>query len=203
MLDAQLSRGYLGGPKYDAILDSVLARTASRPAWRLRWALGTGMALASVAGAWLVLARPSSPTRVANATKGPSGAALAALDIGCTGSGGPGRVCPVGGTLMFMVNAALVTGYLGAYSERASDPTHERIWYFPTAAGRAPFAKAGPGTIVLPEGILIGPEHRPGRYEVTVWISDHPVDRSRIEQADPAVKGEIRDRTTFEIDVVP
>ncbi len=196
-LDEALAGGTLGGPHYDEIFERILARTASaevrsRPRWS-RWGLFATAALVPAAAAWLVVARPhvSAPT-----PKGADGV-NGAIEVGC---GAGGRVCRQGDTLMFAVNAATATGYLGAYAERIGDAVPERIWYFPAANGQAPMVSAAQGTIVLPEGIQIGPEHAPGRYRVTAWLAEQPPTRAPLDAQDVAAPPAA---ATFEIEVTP
>jgi hypothetical protein len=197
----------LGGPRYDQIFEKVLARTeAAAPRLRRRWLpwlMIPGAAVAAGVAALLVIARPRGAGDAIRgdpsfAARGAAGGGSGALEIGCGPAGG--HVCREGGTLMFNVNTALAFGYLGAYAERIDDPAGERIWYFPKAAGFTPLVAPGNGTVVLSDGIQIGPEHRPGRYRVTVWISSRSLDRSEV---DGASAGVIRDRATFELEVTP
>jgi hypothetical protein len=103
---------------------------------------------------------------------------------------------------MLSVNAALVSGFVGAYAQRIGDPARQRIWYFPASTGAAPEVTAGSGTVVLSDGILIGPEHLPGAYRITVWISDRPFSRSEIEAA--AASGTLPPRrSTLDLQVAP
>lgn len=188
-----LGRGNLGGPVHDEILEKVLAQTAparARPRW-LRIVVLPGIAVSAFA-AWLLLARPADDEFTAKGKGGANGA----LSVGCGPSGA--RTCAVGSTLMFTVNAALASGTLGAYAERVDDPTHQRIWYFPDGAGEAPTVAPGAGTMVVPRGIRIGPEHQPGRYRVTVWLADRPLARGDVDAA-PAKA--IRARASFDLQI--
>jgi len=195
-LDKILARGALGGPRYDEILEEVLRRTATdrrrRPA-RLAL-LGGAFLVPALAALFIFAGRVRDPFT----TKGRAGAANGALDVGCSPDGA--RACRVGGTLMFTVNAALTSGYLGAYAERVDDPLRTRIQYFPTAAGTAPAVAPRNGTVVVPEGIQIGPEHRPGRYRVTAWISSRPLAGQELDAAAP---GTIQSRAALEIEILP
>lgn len=200
-LDELLARGHLGGPQYDAVLDRVLARTETREPRRaagrwLRWALVPGVAIASGFAAWLLVARPATVPFTAKGTT--TTTANGALQIGCVPSGN--HVCRAGSTLMFTVNSALASGFLGAYGERVGDSSQGRIWYFPSASGTTPTVPRGAGTVVLPDGIRIGPEHPPGRYRVTVWIAARPLGRAEV---DGAGRGEIRSRAVLDLEVVP
>lgn len=195
-LDQLLAGGSLGGPRYDEIFERVVPRTAGAEAgrprrWR-RWWLVMSAALVPAAAAWLVLARPKGPPPTPKGAAGLSGA----IELGCGVAAG--HVCRAGDTLLFSVNSAVASGYLAAYAERIGDPSSERIWYFPRTGGRAPLVSAGQATVVLPEGIRIGPEHTPGRYRVTAWITQSPPSR-----AAGTVDLEARTHDTFELTVIP
>ena len=199
-IDELLARGTLGGPQYDQIFEQVLARTAEAesphpaPPVRLRsrgitWALAALVPVAAVA-AWLVLVPASGrDQRLRPKGAAPPGAPVTgALEVGCAPSGR--RSCRLGDTLIFTVNAAITWGHLSAYAERADDPAHARIGYFPAGGAAAgPVIAPGHATVVVPEGIRIGPEHRPGSYRITVWTSDDA--------------GAIRSRATLNLEIVP
>jgi hypothetical protein len=201
-LDELLAGGLLGGPQYDRILDRVMARSDARPPRRttvlLRWAVAPGFAAATaVAVAWLVIARPARDPFTPKGTA--AGVASGVLEMGCGPSGR--HVCRMGDTLMFAVNAALASGVLGAYAERVDDPAHDRIWYFPATTAAAPAVAPGKGTVVVPEGIRIGPEHRPGRYRVIAWIASRSLGRAEVDA--PASAGLYRSRAILELEVRP
>ena len=101
---------------------------------------------------------------------------MGVLELGCVG-GTPG-VCRLGDTLMFTINGNLMSGFLGAYAERVGEPSAPRIWYFPTANGTAPRLEARSGTLVVPQGVRLGPPHAPGQYRVTMWIAEAPPGRA-------------------------
>jgi hypothetical protein len=194
-LDKLLAKGNLGGPRYDRILDSVLERVdAPRPARRAAWVLAPLAGLSLAAVVVLIVIRPA---REPLAPKGGDPATSVALSIGCASAAG-GGACRVGDTLLFEVNAAITSGYLGAYAQRADAPGGERIWYFPSATGSAPRVEPGQGTVVVRKGIRLGPEHAPGRYRVTVWVSSRPLPRAEV---DGAGKDVIRERATLELEV--
>jgi hypothetical protein len=195
-LDEILAKGSLGGPQYDRIFERVLERTATdKPAVSKaprRWIAIPGAALAAGLAFWLVLAGFRGSGEFT--PKGLPVAATGAIEIGCTPSGP--RVCRLGETLVFTVNAAIAPGYLGAYAERLGDPSGERIWYFPNSAGSSPVIPRGEGTVVVLDGIQIGNEHSPGDYRVTAWIATRPIQRSEIgnlEAADVFVSRSILD----------
>jgi len=196
-LDRLLAKGHLGGPEYDRILNNVLERTHRPLGQRRAWMLGpvAGLSLAAAAIVVLLVGRPAQQPF---ASKGSAPAVSGALSIGCPSPVGSPGSCRVGDTLMFEVNAAVVCGHLGAYAERADAPGGQRIWYFPTATGASPRVDRGEGTLVVPEGIRLGPEHAPGRYRLTVWVSSRPLQRSEIDSAGADV---VRARATLELDV--
>jgi hypothetical protein len=196
-LDQLLSRGSLSGPQYDEIFERVMERTgAAAPARRRFWKWSCVAAVALAPAAVLLWFHQSGDHGVRS--KGPPGQAVAAVDISC----GPSvsRACRAGDVLMFTVNAAMASGYLGAFAERLDDPAHERIWYFSEATTGPPLVGPGTGTVVVPQGIRIGAEHRPGRYRVTAWIASQPLGRG---QVDDAASDVIRSRSTLDFEVVP
>jgi len=197
-LDEILARGTLGRPRHDEILRRVLRRTEPPlQRWKRRGLMSVG-ALGAALGVWALLLRPHEGTFTARGLD-QAGTASGAIEIGCGPTGQ--RFCREGSTLMFQVNSAVVSGYLGAYAESLTDPARPRIWYFPTSTGSpSPQVVAGDRTIVLGQGIKIGPEHAPGRYRVTVWMSTRPVQRTDIDGAEP---GLVRDRTTLDLEVMP
>lgn len=176
-LDRLLARGGLGGPSYDAIFERVLSGkqaprlTRSRRALRV---LGVPLAAAAAFALWFALA-PRDRFTARGSASIDSG-----LELGC---GSAGRACQVGDTLIFSVNAAVTSGYLGAYAVRSDDPRQERIWYFPSLGAVAPRVTPGAGTVTLPDGIRVGREHAPGHYRVELWLSAQPFQRADAKQA--------------------
>jgi len=193
-----LARNTLGGPHYDEILARVLERTAAaeppRSGHRVRRVAVWGAVLLPAAAALIIFAARRDPFTAKGTFVGHSGA----LDIGCAPEGT--HTCRVGATLMFTVNAARVSGHLGAYAERTDDPLHARITYFPDATGATPVVAPRDGTIVVPEGVEIGPEHRPGHYRVTAWISSRPIDGRQLDAAGPDT---VSSRATLDLEIVP
>ena len=184
---------------WDRVLERVGEPTAAAPRrapgkafWRLAFA-GTG-SLAAVFGIWALFCRPTTDHFTA---RGDSRSKDAHFEVGCPSSGR--AVCRTGETLMFTVNAALTSGYVGAYAERLDNPSSAPIWYFPNSGGASPLVPPGTSTIVLPEGVRIGPEQPPGRYRVTIWTSPEPIGPREVEiaRADPA------NRSHRELEVVP
>ena len=196
-LDQLLARGSLGGPQYDEIFERVIERTGARAPTRRRIWRWSWVAVAALAPAIALLLVHRSGDEALR-SKGPPGQANAAVDISCGPSAA--RACRAGDVLMFTVNAAVASGYLGAFAERLDDTHHERIWYFSEATTAPPLVRPATGTVVVPQGIRIGPEHRPGRYRVTAWIASQPLDGGQIDGAAPDV---IRSRSTLDFEVLP
>jgi hypothetical protein len=197
-LDRILARGYLGGPRYDEIWARVSKRTVA-PRSAQRWRrFSPALAWAATLGGVLLFAGANvdfSKVRAkgTNTTESP----MDAIEVGCSEKGD--RVCETGSTLMITVNAAVVSGFVGAYAERIGAPLQDRIWYFPTSEGQMPEVVPGQSTVVLPKGIRIGEEHEPGRYRVTVWIASRLIDRSEV---DSLSSGVVRTRSTFDLEIV-
>ncbi len=182
LLDEILAKGALGGPVRDRILRRVLDGTApTRRAGAMRvigwWAIPCVIAAAG----WMVFARPMK--RGEFAAKNIGTLKVGAVDAGCTSSGP--RICRSGETLIFTVNSAVASGYLGAYAVRSGDPSGERIWYFPNRAGFSPRVERGTGTIAVRDGIVIGSEHPPGPYRITAWVSERAIERAQIGPEGP------------------
>lgn len=199
-LDELLTGGYLAGDEYDRIFERVLAETGQRPPARRRswlWAaLAPGLTVASGLAVWLVVRAPPDHFGAKGPVPGSAEVTPGVLDVACAPrGGGPARrtphTCRPGDTLMFEVNAAVVAGSLGAYAEPVGAGPGARIWYFPTAGGASPTVAPGTGTVVLPEGVTIGPEHAPGRYRITVWVARRPLGRAEIAKGPLSAAPEI------------
>jgi hypothetical protein len=195
-IDEILAGGHLPARTYDDIFERVLDATSDRRRQRKRsWTVVPTAAFAMAVALWLVFIGPTVDRFTA---KGPDRAPTATgIDIACVSSAGPR--CRTNDTLTFIVSPSASAGYLGAYAQRADDPGGERLWYFPDATGRAPLVVPAAATTVLPDGVRLGPEHRPGRYRVTVWLSPQPIERRSLERP-PATA---RLATSMEIEVAP
>lgn len=191
-VESLLARGYLSGAQYDEIERRVLERTAAKPRASLRLLAPAAVGVVGLAaGVALWLRAPPKFT-----AKGEPAAELGAVEISCNR---PARhECRLGDTMAFMVNSAVASGYLGAYALRVGAPTHERIWYFPSLGEAGPVVARGAGTVVLPEGVRVGPEHQRGRYLVTVWLSKKPLLRSEVDLAEPSAFA-VYSKTTIEV----
>jgi hypothetical protein len=195
-VDQILSNGYLSGSQYDRIWRRIKSKSTNERKPRGAWFWGSSIALASAAGILFVaLARPDLGIVTSKGAQLP-GAGV--IEISCSSE--RNGACRGGSTLMFTVDGATAAGFLGAYAQRTDDPTQTRLWYFPDASGRAPAVASGAGMIVVPEGIKIGQEHRPGTYRVNAWIANRPLTRSEV---DHAPKGVIIARSMLTIEIVP
>jgi hypothetical protein len=196
-IDRILARGYSGGPRRDQVLKEVLrrsARAAPRSPLRRFWPTTVaGVASACAVGLYMLMARhtPDSLT-----PKGATAPGAALVDMGCGPRGL--RLCGQGDVLMFEVGGAARTWYLAAYTERADDLGHARIWYFPTSTGMTPVTASAQGSVVR-KGIAIGQEHRPGKYRTTIVLSSRPLTRAEVE-AVPA--GVVVQRNVLDFEVV-
>jgi len=194
-LEKLLTQGYLSGSQYDDIERRVL-RSAARPRGVPSRLALLAAALAAVLGCCLVaLLLVRTPIQGPFASRGADepGQKPGAFEVGCRPLS---RVCQAGDTLMFSVNTHIASGQLGAYAERVDEATKERIWYFPAPDGSAPVVAKTDGTIVIQQGVRIGPEHLPGRYRVHMWATPDPlVSREQVERLPGA--------SVLEIEVIP
>jgi hypothetical protein len=195
-IDRLLTGGYLSGQEYDAIEQRVLQSVAPASGRKFIRRLAPG-AIATVSLAALVALWARAPSHFP-AMGAETTAAVGVLDISCERT--LDHQCRAGDTLVFLVNSAVASGYLGAYAERVSDPSGNRIWYFPNRNGTSPHVDAGGGTMVLRDGVRIGAEHPPGVYRLTVWLSVRPLARTEIDGADARL---LVARSTLMAEVLP
>jgi hypothetical protein len=91
-----------------------------------------------------------------------------AIEVSCEGG-----VCAQGARLLFEVTADPKYGYLAAFARR---PDGAVLWYFPESESAASAAVGGLSAIVL------GAEHVPGDYVLTVVLSEVPLDRAGVKR---------------------
>ena len=188
-LNELLAGGQLSGTEYDAIEANVLERVAPRSrSPRVFAVLLPGLGLAAAVALWVSASsrQPHQPSLDANdafRAKGgnASGSTLpvGSVELGCASR--PSGTCRLGDTLMFSINTSVASGYLAAFAQRGAGARGERIWYFPTAGGDAPRLTPGQGTRVVPQGVRLGAPHTPGRYTITVWLSDTAPSREDVD----------------------
>lgn len=199
-LDALLAQGRLSGPERDRILKGVLDQSvARRRAPVFRWLLGGTMALVAAGAAGVLLIPRMQKEPAGFAVRGAGQAVGVQIDLGCLE--GTLERCPVGSTLLFSVRGESARegqqGFLGAYAR--PEGGGETIWYFSGEAESPAVAASGPELKPLSRGIRLGPEHRPGRYQVVVVVAQAAPGRA--ELLAPVAGGELA-RRTFELTVV-
>ncbi len=180
-LDFLLAQGRMPGPVKERILQRAMDAAVPKkpPSWlvRMRFALATlGAAAALAVGLLMVTPRTQEDGFKA---KGSGKEAGGALSLECLGA--RLNACPQGATLMFVVGATPVAGFLVAYAE--PEAGGERIWYFSKEDGSP--AVPALQTLPLRQGIRIGPEHAPGRYRVHLVVASRALSRQERLQAKP------------------
>jgi hypothetical protein len=162
------------------VLDSLpSSHGASRqePRWfRRRFILITPAVLAAgaLAGFLLVTRKPMDGGL---RSKGSGAAVGGVVELTC--SGGTPLACPRGSR----VSIALWGGgssFLHVSAFAQPEGGGERIWYFSDEDGAATFGSAQNGVQIASRSAVIGPEHAPGRYVVSIVLSSRPLRRSDV-----------------------
>jgi hypothetical protein len=182
-------RDRLSRPEKEAIFDAVVD-ALDRPApqaTRARWfALGIAVALA------LVLAFVLRPGQHVVPDEGGRPSVHEALVERGVGDAGPqltllcgdrplARACPPGTELGFEVAALGEHRHVAMFATR---PDGAVIWYMPAAVDASTQALASDDDVVLvPHRVELGPEHVPGRYEITAVFSAQPLTREDVKAA--------------------
>jgi hypothetical protein len=182
-LQRLLARGKLSGPARERVLDRVLDQVAP-PARKPRaWLVPLVLALGSGVAILVLVARPH-PDDARWGAKGVLGRAVA-LEARC----GDTDVCRPGATLMFSVFGSSTPGFLGAYAQRVEGG--ERIWYFSAETESPRVPASDQATQPAGRGIVIGPEHTPGQYQVHLFLSAAPASQAELLAGkDPRVRAE-------------
>ncbi|HEY3494490.1 MAG TPA: hypothetical protein VGK73_07385 [Polyangiaceae bacterium] len=169
-LEKLLANGHLSGASYDRIEERVMALTARRRPWVSARVLALAAAACGAGALLLLVGRGAPESGTSGFTeKGELGAAHSgSVELACSGEGQP---CRAGGTLMFLVDSGVFSGYLSARAERLEPPSREHVWLFPTEGGDSPFVAAGEGMVVASQGVRLSGELSPGSYRVDVWFS--------------------------------
>jgi hypothetical protein len=174
-LDQLLSRGRLGGPTAERVLDGALRQAGIvPPPWYRRRAVlfGSPVLVCAAAAAFVLIGRPAPDTM---RSKGGSPGDSAVVSVECGGRA-PGT-CGREDLILFRVEAVARQGFLAAYAEPAIGG--ERIWFFPQADGSAPVVAAGTGPQVLREAVAAR-SMSPGHYQVHIVITGRPVSKQEI-----------------------
>jgi hypothetical protein len=180
-LQRLLARGRLGGPARERVLDRVLDKTAPARTHRRAWLVPLVLALGSGVALLVLVIRPR-PEDAGWGTKGGATAAAVTLEARC----GEGGACQAGSTLLFSAFGAPTPGYLEAFAQPAAGG--ERIWYF-SAETESPLVPASAkATQPAGRGIVIGPEHAPGPYQLHLFFSSAPLPQAVLLQGtDPRI----------------
>jgi hypothetical protein len=101
--------------------------------------------------------------------KGSGAQAAVALDARCSEQ----AVCRAGSTIVFSAFGARGDGYLGAYAQPVAGG--ERIWYFSAETDAPLVAASARSTQPAGRGVVVGAEHRPGVYQVHLFLSSAPL----------------------------
>jgi len=188
-LDTLLARGRMSGAARERVLENVLRRRSPRTA--RRFAAPAVGALAAAA-AFVVFVRSGRDGFT------PKGDARTTIGLEATCTEG---ACHAGATLVLRIDDVPEGAHLAAYAVReGAREESSRIWYFPEADGAEPTLLAQPGPQLVRRGIVLGPEHAPGRYVVHVVIAKRPLTR------DGALADENRDvlaRATRVVEIEP
>jgi len=176
-VDQWLARGKLSGARREAILDRVLAVTATSPCarpwgrWRV-WQWGSGLAAAAaLAGAVVVWApRAGDPDTEGFQSRGATGRAFS-IEAGCR------EECRLGDTLLFRVQHVVGPAYLAAFAITAQG---QRIWYFPSDHGELPTLPVTEAAQLLARGVALGEPHQAGVVHVHLVVSPRPVTREQV-----------------------
>jgi len=120
----------------------------------------------------------------------------------------PGAACAPGAVLGFAVSPP--EGKLN-FSAFAMGGDGELLWYFPTPNGQslalsdASSAASTRATVkqVVPKGIPLGPEHKPGTYEVYGVFSSVPLSRAHLREIlGPELAGRVDSKNGLTVSVV-
>jgi hypothetical protein len=192
-LQRLLARGRLGGPSRERVLERVLDRVAPARPKRRPWLVPLVLAFGSGVAILVLVARPRPDDARWGAKGGPTGQPVA-LEARC----GDAPACEPGATLMFSVFGAPTPGYLSAYSSRVG--SGERVWYFSADTESPRVPASDQGTQPAGRGIVIGPEHTPGNYQVHLFLSTTPLTQAALlAGGDPRIVA----RAVVPISVVP
>ena len=165
----------LSAAEKEDILAVVLARVEEpTPIQRRRGLLfALAGAAAALAVILTVLIRPRSDEF---ASRG--GESAASFEARCAGADGV-RTCRAGDKLLFEVTGGPGAEYFAAFARRGDGAV---IWYFPAEGQASPALAERAPRGVLDSGILLGPEHPPGRYTVVGLFSPRPLSRDQVRE---------------------
>lgn len=165
----------LSAAEKEDILTGVLARVEEPTPVQRRRALLFSLsgAAAALAVVLIVMIRPGGDEF---ASRG--GQPAASFEARCAGADGV-RTCRAGDKLLFEVTGGSGAEYFAAFARRGDGAV---IWYFPAEGESSPALAERAPRGVLDSGILLGPEHPPGRYTVVGLFSPRPLSRDQVRE---------------------
>lgn len=104
---------------------------------------------------------------------------IPSFTLDCVDRESPG-ICRPGSKLSFTLESTDKDSYFSAFARRSDNTI---IWYYPDRAGNGLFVSSSPDRLLLRQGIRLGQEQPPGKYEVFGIFSDHPLTRDDIKAA--------------------
>lgn len=143
----------------------------------VRWAsVAVALAVGTAAVMFLLL-RSDSGSQYASRGMGPH---QARFSLACPDAPDP-EVCRSGDKLIFVVTAAQERNFFASFARREDGAV---IWYFPSTS-QEPSIRVSSNRVggVLQRGILLGPQHEPGRYQVTGIFSAKPLTQQQVKAA--------------------
>jgi hypothetical protein len=185
--DAQLKRllsrkDEPSAPELEEVFESVMAKVSAPearsriPIFGRRFLLAAVPMLLLLVGApvaYSLLTRPSSRF----VSRG-SGEALSDFAATCLGDG-PGE-CTLGHKMTFRLSSNAGWAFLAVVAQGPAGT----VWYFPGGdRGTSVEIRDVPPGGVMPQGVLVGPEHVPGEYEVFGVFSSSPLNRDAVRSA--------------------
>ncbi|HSR96901.1 MAG TPA: hypothetical protein VLM79_07625 [Kofleriaceae bacterium] len=157
--------------------EQIFARVVAEVApsrWRSRTAWLTASLGVAVAAGVLLMAWPSRPASD-DAFTARGGNVQPAFRIHCI-IAAQEAPCRSGAKLVFEVWPGAAT-YFAAFARRDDGAV---IWYFPDQPTGVSKDLRSLVHGILDTGIIVGPEHQPGSYEITGVFSPQPIDRAAI-----------------------
>ena len=183
----------------EAALERLLAEVEARPD-RKRKTIGLLIPALGLAAALALVVLPRFPRDTTTPGFMSRGLPQATLELRCLNPSSQERTdCAPGTVLAFSATPPKDHQYFSAFSLREDDAL---LWYFPEQESVAPDLLRGSDG-PLSQGILIGADHPPGRYELVAVFSSEPLSRRALRDAlGPKLEGRAGVhviRRTFEV----
>jgi hypothetical protein len=127
----------------------------------------------------LALRDSSAPTAADGFSSKGARSSVSSLELAC---GRQGNVCKAGDTLVFDLQPQADQRFFAGFSRRETDGAI--LWYFPhTPEAKSIDLKDHAARGILDKGVVIGPEHQPGRYTFYGIISPTELSRAEIKKS--------------------